>query len=264
VVFDTEFHATLEPAAYLYPGPYDWFSSEGIRRYGFHGISHQYSSGRATELLGKMPARLVVCHLGSGASLCAVRDGKSVDTTMGFTPLEGLMMATRSGSLDPGIIIYLLRHRGYTAEDLDRILNRESGLLGVSGVSADMRKIQEAITQGSARAQLAFDIYVHRLTREVGAMIATLGGVDALVFTGGVGENCSPLRQALCRQFSFLGWAIDPAKNVSTSGDRNIAAAESNAAILIIRADEESEIARECLQLASGLRTTPKGSILQP
>jgi acetate kinase len=249
-VFDTAFHATLVPAAYVYPGPHEWLTTEGIRRYGFHGISHQYASHRAAELLGKRPTRLVVCHLGSGASLCAVREGKSVDTTMGFTPLEGLMMGTRSGSLDPGIIIYLLRHRGYSADDLDRILNRESGLLGVSDISADMRRILEAASQGDARAQLAFDVYVHRLTREVGAMIATLGGVDAVVFTGGIGENSAPVRTALCRQFAFLGWAVDPAKNASPEADQDIAAAESSTPILVIRAEEELEIARECLQLA--------------
>ena len=227
-VFDTAFHATLAHAAYVYPGPYEWLEKEGIRRYGFHGLSFQYSTRRAAELLGQTPHRLLICHLGSGASLCAVRDGRSVDTTMGFTPLEGLMMGSRSGSFDPGIIVYLLRHRGYTAEQLDEILNRESGLLGISGVSSDIREVLKQADQGDARARLALDIYIHRLTREAGSMIAVLGGLDALVFTGGVGENCAPVRDALCAQLGFLG---------------------SNLRVLVIHADEESEVARECHQL---------------
>jgi len=227
-VFDAGFHATLEPAAYVYPGPYEWLS-EGIRRYGFHGISHQYASRRAAEIIGRDFLRLIVCHLGNGASLAAVRDGKSVDTTMGFTPLEGLMMGTRCGSIDPAIAVYLLRHRGYSADQLDRILNRESGLLGVSGVSGDMREILAAIEQDNLRAKLAFDIYAHRLCREIGAMAAVLGQVDAIVFTGGIGENCVPLRERVLNQIEFL----------------------RNARVLVIHAEEEWEIARECHRLAS-------------
>jgi len=220
--FDTSFHATLEPPAYVYPGPYEWLD-QGIRRYGFHGLSHQYSSRRAAELLGSGSLRLIVCHLGNGASLCAVRDGKSVDTTMGFTPLEGLMMGTRSGSVDPAILIYLIRHRGYTADQLDRILNQKSGLLGVSGISGDMRDI---LKSEDPRAKLAFDIYAHRLCREIGAMAGVLGGADAIVFTGGVGENCAPLRDIVERRFAFL-----------------------KARILVIHAEEEWEMARECYLL---------------
>jgi acetate kinase len=250
-VFDTAFHATLAPPAYVYPGPNEWLASEGIRRYGFHGISCQYASRRAADMLGKMPPRLLVCHLGNGASLCAIRDGRSIDTTMGFTPLEGLMMGTRCGSIDPGIIVYLLRHRGYTAEQLDHILNRESGLLGVSGVSGDMRAILEAMARGNARARLAFDVYVHRLAREAGAMIAVLGGLDALVFTGGVGENSPLVREALCGQLTFLGLLVDPAKNAQPNLDQDIATGSSSAPILVIRAEEEWEIAQECRRLAS-------------
>lgn len=227
-VFDASFHATLEPAAYVYPGPYEWVA-DGIRRYGFHGISHQYASRRAAEILGRESLRLIVCHLGNGASVCAIRDGKSVDTTMGFTPLEGLMMGTRSGSIDPAILIYLLRHRGYTADQLDRILNRESGLLGVSGVSGDMRQILSAMAEGNQRAQLAFDIYAHRLCREIGAMAAVLGGVDAIAFTGGIGENCAPLRERVISQIEFL----------------------KHAKVLVIHSEEEWEIVRECFRLAS-------------
>jgi acetate kinase len=225
-VFDTSFHKTLEPAAYVYPGPYQWIE-QGIRRYGFHGISYQYAARRASELLGaENTRRLIVCHLGNGASVAAIRNGKSVDTSMGFTPLEGLMMGTRCGSIDPGILIYLERHHGYKTEDLDRILNRESGLLGVSGRSADMREILSAMREGDERAQLAFDMYVHSLTRMVGAMAAVLSGADALVFTGGVGEHSPEVRDAVVRQTSFLG-----------------------AKVLVIHAEEEWEIARECYRV---------------
>jgi acetate kinase len=233
-VFDTSFHATLEPAAYTYPGPYAWLD-EGIRRYGFHGISHRYASRKAAELLGgNSPSlRLVTCHLGNGASLAAVRGGISIDTTMGFTPLDGLMMGSRSGSLDPGILIHLVRQHGYTADQLDQLLNKESGLLGLSGVSSDMRAVLAAIDQGNPRARLAFDVYTHRLIREIGGMIAVLGGVDALVFTGGIGENCALLRDRIAEQFQFL-----------------------RPRILVVHAEEEWEIARECWLLANGKTST--------
>jgi acetate kinase len=250
-VFDTGFHATLKPAAYIYPGPYAWFE-QGIRRYGFHGISVQYSMRRASELLGKAAntLRLIVCHLGNGASVSAVANGKSIDTSMGFTPLEGLMMGTRSGSIDPSIPAYLLRH-GTAADELDKILNRQSGLLGISGISGDMREILEAMEQGNARARLAYDIYAHRLTHEIGGMLAVLGGVDAIVFTGGIGENCAPLRRDVCGKLEFLGLKLDESKNAGTQLDQNIAAAGSAVQLLVIRADEDSEIARECLKIHS-------------
>ena len=252
-VFDTAFHATLEPAAYVYPGPYEWLN-QGVRRYGFHGISYQYAARRAGQMLGARfeSPRLIVCHLGNGASLAAIRGGKGVDTTMGFTPLEGLMMGTRSGSIDPGILIHLLRYAGYTADRLDHVLNLESGLQGVSGVSGDMREIFAAIDNGNPQAQLAFDIYAHRLCREVGAMLAVLGGMDALVFTGGVGENCPPLRERVCRQFSFLGLRLDEEKNTRRDKDEDIAAPESAVRVLVIRAEEDWEIARECYRYAAG------------
>jgi len=250
-VFDTAFHASLAPAAYVYPGPYEWLN-QGIRRYGFHGISVQYSTRRAAEILGRSgdSLRLIVCHLGNGASVTAVANGKSVDTSMGFTPLEGLMMGTRSGSVDPGILVYLGRN-GKTAEDLDRTLNRESGLAGVSGLSGDMREILEAIEKGNNRAQLAYEIYAHRVTREVGALLGVLGGADAIVFTGGIGENCAPLRRDVCAQFEFQGLKLDTAKNQRPQADQNIAAPGSYLQVLVIRADEDSEIARECLRLHS-------------
>jgi acetate kinase len=233
-VFDTAFHSTLPPEAYVFPGPYSWYQA-GIRRYGFHGISHSYAARRAGQLLRRDLAdlRLITCHLGSGASLAAVKGGQSIDTTMGFTPLDGLMMGSRSGSVDPGILIHLLRQHGYTADQLDDILYRQSGLLGVSGVSADMREILAAIDRGDQRAQLAFDIYLHRLVREIGSMLAVLGGADALVFTGGVGENCAPLRDRVIRHFGFL----------------------PNLKVLVVHAEEEWEIARQAFAL---MQTTSK------
>jgi acetate kinase len=247
-VFDTAFHATLEEAAYVYPVPYAWLG-EGVRRYGFHGISYQYAARRAAQMLGARASgslRLIVCHLGNGCSIAAVRDGKSVDTTMGFTPLEGLAMGTRCGSIDPGILIYLLRHRGWTADQLDQVLNRESGLKGLSGLSGDMREILAAAANGDRRAQLAFDVYTHYVVRAAGSMLAVLGGADAMVFTGGVGEHTTALRERVGAHFRFLGLEVDGARNESASGDSDISAAQSRVRMLVIHAEEEWEIAREC------------------
>ncbi|HLK66156.1 MAG TPA: acetate kinase [Bryobacteraceae bacterium] len=246
-VFDTAFHTSMPQAATVYPGPYDWYE-KGIRRYGFHGINHQYVSRRATEILGRGPdgLRLVSCHLGNGASLAAVRSGKSVDTTMGFTPLEGLMMGTRSGSVDPGILIYLVRHQGLAADELDRLLNRDSGLKGVSGISGDMREVLAGRDRGDERARLAFDVYTHRLCREIGGMVASLGGLDAVIFTAGIGENSPPVRTAVCERLAFWGIRLDAEKNEHPQVDSDIAAADSPVRVLVIRADEDWEIAREC------------------
>ena len=246
-VFDTAFHATLPLSAAVYPGPLAWLD-QGIRRYGFHGISHRCTSRRAAEILRRdlKSLRLITCHLGNGCSLAAVRGGESVDTTMGFTPIEGLMMGTRCGSIDPGILIYLVRHCGYAADQLDRIVNKESGLKGLSGLSADMREILAAMESGNDRAKLAFDVYAHRLVREIGAMLASLGGVDALVFTAGIGENCAPLREMVCRQFQFLGLRLDSEKNARSPVDEDIAAADSAVRALVVHTDEDREIAWEC------------------
>jgi acetate kinase len=249
-VFDTAFHATLPLYAKVYPVPFEWYG-RGVARYGFHGISHQYCSRRAVEMLGRGPEglRLVTCHLGNGASLAAVRDGRSVDTTMGFTPLEGVMMGTRSGSIDPGILIYCVRHRGYGADTLDRVLNKESGLKGVSGISGDMREIVAAMEAGHERAKLAFDVYTYRLVREIGGMAASMGGMDALLFTAGVGENCAPLREVACERLAFLGVKLDGAKNAKPEGDCDIAAADSRVRVLVVHAEEDWEIARECWRI---------------
>ena len=249
-VFDTAFHAQLPPAAFVYPGPYEWLEN-GIRRYGFHGISHQYCARRAGQILNRdlTHLRLISCHLGNGCSLAAIRGGWSVDTTMGFTPLDGLMMGSRSGAIDPGIIIHLLRRSDFTAEKLDNILNRNSGLKGISGVSSDMRQIGEAITQGNERAQLALDIYIHRLRAGIGAMLASLEGLDALIFTAGVGENSAAVRAAACEAFGFLGWKLDGEKNQHSPVDEDIAAVDSAARVLVIHTQEDWEIARECWKL---------------
>jgi len=249
-VFDTAFHAQLPPAAFVYPGPYEWLE-DGIRRYGFHGISHQYCARRAAQILNRdlTDLRLISCHLGNGCSLAAIRGGWSVDTTMGFTPLDGLMMGSRSGAIDPGIIIHLLRRSDLTSEKLDNILNRNSGLKGISGVSGDMRQIGEAITQGNERAQLALDIYIHRLRAGIGAMLASLGGLDALIFTAGVGENSAVVRAAACEAFGFLGLKLDGEKNQHSPVDEDIAAGDSATRVLVIHTQEDWEIARECWKL---------------
>ena len=259
-VFDTGFHRKMPPAAAVYPGPYEWFA-EGIHRYGFHGINHQYCAGRAARLLGKdlNSLKLVSCHLGSGCSLAAIRDGHSVDTTMGFTPLEGLMMGTRSGSVDPGVFTYLIRQRGISAQRLDEILNNESGLLGVSGISGDMREILAAAKSGHARAQLAFDIYIHRLQSGIGAMGAVLGGLDALIFTAGVGENSPEVRAAACENFGYLRLKLDPEKNLQSSSDQDIAAADSSVRVLVIHAQEDWAIAGACWSL-SRAEPSPSGT----
>ncbi len=250
-VFDTAFHTHLPLAAAVYPGPYRWFE-QGIRRYGFHGISHEYCAHRAAQILGRelQSLKLITCHLGNGCSLTAVQGGISIHTSMGFTPLEGLMMGTRSGSVDPGILIHLLREEGLTAADLDTLLNRHSGLKGISGQSGDMRSILEARAAGDERAHLAFEIYIHRLRCEMGAMLTSLGGLDALVFTGGVGENAAPVREAACAAFNFLGLQLDADQNAQSPPDTNIARPESKVAAIIVRAQEDWAIARACWTLA--------------
>lgn len=246
-VFDTAFHTSLPDAAALYPGPYVW-AEEGVRRYGFHGISHAYATGRAAQLLERPPGslKLVTCHLGNGCSLAAVREGKSVDTTMGFTPLEGLMMGTRSGTLDPGLLLYLLRDKGYNADELNRVLNNESGLKGLSGVSGDLREVSAAAAAGDTRAVLALAVYVHRIRFYIGAMLASLGGLDALVFTGGVGEHSAFVRREVCAAFGFLGVQLDKDKNEASPVDTDISAADAPVRVLVVRAQENWAIAQAC------------------
>jgi acetate kinase len=251
-VFDTSFHAHLPPAASTYPGPYEWLE-QGIRRYGFHGISHQYCAQRAARILNRdlNSLKLITCHLGNGCSLTAIRDGHSIDTTMGFTPLEGLMMGSRSGSVDPGILIHLLRHSDYTVEQLDHTLNHRSGLLGISGVSNDLRQIMAAIEQDNDRAKLAFDMFIHRLRTHIGAMLPSLGGLDALIFTAGMGENSATLRASACQGFGFLGLSLDLDKNNAVPIDRDIAHPNSKVRVLVIHTQEDWAIAQECYNMAS-------------
>jgi acetate kinase len=249
-VFDTAFHSTLPRHVSTYPLPYEWLEW-GIRRYGFHGISHQYVARRTATILGRPleTLRLVTCHLGNGCSLAAVAGGRSIDTTMGFTPVEGLMMGARSGSVDPGILVHVLRHRGIALDRLDDILNRESGLRGVSGTSSDMRQILAAVDAGNDRARLALEIYVHRLRSGIAAMVSSLQGLDVLAFTGGVGENAFAVRASVCEGLEYLGVSLEPERNLANPKDGDVATEGSRVRVLVVKTREEWEIARECARL---------------
>lgn len=244
--FDTAFHAGLPPAAAWYALPAEWTRQFGLRRYGFHGLSHEYATRRAAELLGSDPLelRLVTCHLGAGASLAAVWEGRSVDTTMGFTPLEGLVMATRSGSVDPGLVTWLLQHGGLSLSELAAGLEQSAGLAGLSGIpTGDMRSVLQAADSGDHGARLALDVYLHRLRREIAAMAAAMNGLDALVFTGGVGEHSPRVRAAAAAGLEFLGVSLDPAQEDVTS-DANISG-PGPVRVLVVTAREDVEIARQ-------------------
>ncbi|HEX8101690.1 MAG TPA: acetate/propionate family kinase [Solirubrobacteraceae bacterium] len=246
--FDTAFHATLPDAAATYALPPEWRERWGLRRFGFHGLSHAYAARRAAELAGG--SRVVTCHLGAGASLCAVRDGRSVDTTMGFTPLEGLVMATRSGSVDPGLLLWLLE-RDVAPDELADALEHRSGLAALAG-TADMRAVIDGAAAGEARATLALDVYVHHLRAGIGAMAAALGGLDVLVFTGGVGERASAVRARAAAGLGFLGVALDPAADERGTGDRDVGAAGAAARTLVVHAREDLEIARQVRAVLGG------------
>jgi len=248
--FDTAFHATLSEAARTYPLPQKWTREWGIRRYGFHGLSHSYCSTEAAKRIGRRDLRLVIAHLGNGASVSAVRDGVCIDTSMGFTPLEGLMMATRSGTVDPGILIYLLRHKGLDVEELDNALNHKSGLLGISGISSDLRVLLSELAHNPG-ARLAVDVYVHRIVQTIGAMVATLGGIDALVFTAGVGERAAKIRERVCEKLKYLGLEADAAANENCHPDADIATPASTARILVIATREDLTIMRETRRLVA-------------
>ncbi len=253
-VFDTSYYATLPPAQYVYPLPYEWLSEWGVRRFGFHGISHSYCAKRAAAMLDRRRGlRVVSCHLGNGCSATASLDGRAVATTMGFTPLDGLMMGTRPGSLDPGILLYVQQARGLSAGQLEHVLNHEAGLKGVSGVSSDYRHVDEAARTGNHRAQLALEIYATRVRATIGALAVTLGGIDALVFTAGLGEHSAPLRQAACTGLECLGLKLEPAKNLSSHPDSDIASDDSVGRILVIETQEELTIARDALRVLQGL-----------
>jgi acetate kinase len=247
--FDTAFHSTLAPPAYTYAVPHAWTSDWHLRRYGFHGLSHANCAARAAEMIGRRDLRPVIAHLGNGASASAVRNGFCVDTSMGFTPLDGLVMGTRSGAVDPGLLIYVLRHKSMEADRLDHALNHESGLLGVSGVSSDMRLVLAAAEAGDSKARLAADVYVHRLRQAIGAMAATLGGVDGLVFTAGVGEHSAVIRRRACQDLAFLGLELDHAANAEFKLDADVATPAARARILVVATREDVAIAQEIKRL---------------
>jgi acetate kinase len=250
--FDTAFHATLPPAASTYALPAAWRERWGLRRFGFHGLSHAWVARRTREVLGEEGPRrrIVSCHLGAGASLCAIADGRSVDTTMGFTPLEGLVMATRSGTVDPGLLLWLLEREAVSERDMASALEHESGLAGLAG-EPDMRAVLERAAGGDGEAAAAIDVYIHRLRAGIAAMTAALGGIDALVFTGGVGEHAADIRARATAGLGYLGVAVDPGANGHVSGDAEITAAAASVRTLVLRAREDLEMARQARQALS-------------
>jgi len=248
--FDTAFHATISPAAATYAIPADWRRRYGIRRYGFHGLSHAYAARRAAELAARSPEglRVITCHLGAGASLCAVVGGRSVDTTMGFTPLEGLVMATRSGTVDPGLVLWLQEHEHLAPHEIATTLEHHSGLLGLAG-TPDMREVEARARRENPDAQLAMDVYLHRLVGSIAAMAAAARGVDVLGFTGGVGEHSPTVRRRAAAQLDWLGVAVDPRRNDRAQGDTDLTAGDASVQVLAVAAREDLQIALECRRL---------------
>ena len=247
-VFDTAFHQTIPEVAHLYAVPYEYYQRHGVRRYGFHGTSHRYVSQRAAEILGRDPAelRMITCHLGNGCSIAAVKGGRSVDTSMGFTPLEGIPMGTRSGDIDPSIMFHMAEKEHLTLAEIDDLLNKKSGFLGLSGVSNDMVQIKEAADKGNRRARLTIDVLAYRAKKYVGAYAAVLGGIDAVVFTGGIGENADYVRSKICRGLEFLGVHLDDNRNSNPSKRQGVVSAEhSSTKVLVIPTREELMIAQE-------------------
>ena len=251
--FDTAFHTSIPEVAHLYALPYELYEKYGIRRYGFHGTSHRYVARRASALLGidKYQSNVITCHLGNGCSVAAVRGGRSVDTSMGFTPLEGLVMGTRSGDFDPAVLFYLA-NKGYDLADLNALCNKKSGLLGVSGASNDMRALEELAEQGDARARLAIDIFCYRVRHYIGAYFAILNPLHAVIFTGGIGENSSRVREAICRHLDHMGIQLDP-RNDETKGEKEttISTDDSTVKVLVIPTNEEEAIARDAFELSA-------------
>jgi len=253
--FDTSFHRTMPPEATTYAIPREWNERFGLRRYGFHGLSHEYAAGRAAQMVGRPleELRTVTCHLGGGASLCAVDRGRSVDTTMGFTPMAGLVMQVRSGSVDPGLLLWLLNDGGLSLEELYDGLEHNAGLKGLTGTSGDMRDVLAGADAGNEACRLAFEVYVHRLVREIGAMVASLGGLDALVFTGGVGEHTDRVRARVAESLGWLGVAIDPALNLpEEGGDRVLTAAGAGVEVLVVESREDLQIAADVEAVLTG------------
>jgi len=259
-VFDTAFYRTLPEAHYVYALPYKLYGKDGVRRYGFHGTSHKYVAIKTAEFMKRPLSKLkvITCHLGNGCSITAIENGRAVDTSMGFTPLEGLVMGTRSGDIDPAIILYLMEKRGMRREEVDRLLNKESGLLGVSGISSDMRDIYKA-AEKNKRARLAFDIFIHRIQRYIGAFAAVMDGADAIAFSGGIGENHSPTRRAVCGKLGYLGVRLDSGKNKKSA--TAISGKGSRVRVLVIPTDEELMIAMETEAVLSSVIAGRPGTV---
>ncbi len=250
-VFDTAFHQTMPASSYIYALPYELYEKYGVRRYGFHGTSHKYVSQRAAEMLGKdiKDLKLVTCHLGNGASLAAIEGGKVVTTSMGFTPLEGLVMGTRCGDIDPAIVTYVMNKEGLSPKEMDNLLNKKSGVLGVSGVSSDFRDIENAAAEGNERAQLALDAFDQRVTQYIASYAATMGGVDAVIFTAGLGENSIDNREAICKNLGFMGVELDAEKNNVRGKDTVVSTDSSKVKVMVVPTNEELMIARDTLEL---------------
>ena len=253
-VFDTAFHQTMPDYVYMYPLPYEFYEKYGVRRYGFHGTSHRYVSKRVCEYLGVNPEgkKIITCHIGNGGSISAIKDGKCMDTSMGLTPLEGLMMGTRCGDIDPAIVPFLMKHANLTAEEMDTIMNKKSGLLGVSGTTSDMREIQAARDAGDERAKLAQDMYFYRIRKYIGSYAAAMGGVDIILFTGGVGENNHFCRAVACEGLEFMGVSLDLEKNKEVFGEEAIISTpDSRVTVCVIPTDEELMIATDTFNIVS-------------
>lgn len=251
-VFDTGFHQTMPPKAYMYGLPYEAYEKHKVRRYGFHGTSHLYVSQRAAELRGTEKGKMITCHLGNGSSLCAILDGKCMDTSMGLTPLEGVVMGTRSGDMDPAIVKYIMEKENKTIEEMDHYLNKESGVYGLSGVSSDFRDLAKAAAEGHERAQLALDVFIYRIQKYIGAYTAALGGVDTIVFTAGIGENDAKMRRDILSGMEWLGIKLDEEANSCRGEEKKISAPDSKVEVWVIPTNEELVIARETVRL-SGL-----------
>lgn len=255
-VFDTAFHQTMPKYSFLYGLPYDAYIKYGLRRYGFHGTSHKFVSQRAAAMLGKPMSELkmITCHLGNGSSVAAVKNGKCLDTSMGFTPLEGLVMGTRSGVIDPAIIPFLMKKAHMTGDEVDSYLNKKSGVLGISGVSSDFRDIEEAYHEGNERAGLALDIFAYKVRKYIGSYAAAMGGVDVIVFTAGLGENSATMREKICENLEFLGVFIDHEKNQVRGKETNLSAQNAKVQVLLIPTNEELMIARDTNEICNPLK----------
>lgn len=250
-VFDTSFGMSMTPEAYIYAIPYEYYENDSIRRYGFHGTSHRFVSARACEIMGKKGTRVINCHLGNGSSVSASIDGKCVDTSMGLTPLEGLPMGTRSGNLDPAILQFIMNKYGYTADEMLNVLNKKSGVLGISGVGSDFRDLEKAAKEGNERAQLALDKFAYEVRKYIGSYAAAMGGVDIITFTAGVGENGPDMRESICEGLGFLGVHVDHEKNQVRGKETDISAADSTVKVYVIPTNEELMIARDTLALVT-------------